>query len=150
MFESGVWKKHICYNASIFFSNVYLASNSIMLSIIDTICFSECVNNDFSILSDTCDSYCLVTLHHPLRTKGSGHSSPKVLSPKLSPKTGPKLSPVSTPPGSPRLLRVDSGPLKSATQGHGAKGSFSAESEVHRTSTIKSSSHPKWNEEFTL
>ena len=104
----------------------------------------------FPSVPDTCDSYCLVTLYHPMRTKGSGHTSPKVLSPKLSPKTSQRISPTSTPPSSPHMLRPDNCTLKSGVTTYGSKGNVCMESDFHRTSTVKSSSHPKWNEEFTL
>ncbi|WAR22412.1 UN13D-like protein [Mya arenaria] len=100
---------------------------------------------------DTFNLYCLV-MNQPARRKStSSGSSPRALSPKQSRKMSPRNSQgnsaSSSPIGSPVAPRNESTGLSPLLS---RKGVYFIEPETARTSTVKNSSHPKWNEEFEL
>ncbi|XP_052229255.1 protein unc-13 homolog D-like [Dreissena polymorpha] len=95
---------------------------------------------DFS--EDTCNTYCLVTLHHQVKGKNSWHLIPK------SPNSSSKSTPSTSPSGLPRQNSLTEGARFSPISGR--KGVDSLDCETARTLTVKHSSHPKWNEEFAL
>ncbi|KAL4223873.1 hypothetical protein ACF0H5_017337 [Mactra antiquata] len=103
---------------------------------------------DFS--EDTCDTFCLLTLHNTAKGRVSGSSSPKCLTPKVSPKNSQRVSPASTPPCSPRQYPKNPHNLLASHQSLLGTKNYSLDADVFSTSTISRSSHPKWNEEFTL